>query len=462
MRLFLLLIGFLLAAPSARAQDIEKFFTFRVAIDAAGKVAQAVPDDTTAAFGADIVRVAAGLSRGLEFTPATRDGVPVPSETGLTLRVRFQAIGVGYQPVLLSAVSGPQVQQPGYINFPPGMKPGAAAAVRLMVPIGADGRVVGSGVTAVEAVPAPGAGKMIDTFVKAGIDSVRRWRYTPDRVGGQPVATQYEQGLNFCARGDAYCDTARLTPRGALSDVYPRAASPGVTLPRLRVAPAAPVPAGPTTRALFRVAIDADGRVSALHATGRPVTADAASVAATALRGARFMPARVDGRAVSSELNVVVPVHARSDGRGPDADLRALAWDIDLLQAPEPDAMLLNMSAGRTAGTALVRLRVALDAQGRGDRAASKIELLQIDPPSPTVRRRFSESLMQSVARMRVEPVLVDGHGVPMQFVRGWAFCVGSGVGCVAPALDAATVAAERQGAILPAGVELPRLAAMP
>ena len=87
--LLALLSASAVAGPPATANRMRaQFIGLRVSVDAAGKVQSSQPLDTAAlpAFN----QAAAEVARKLVFTPARKNGVPVASETSLSMTLALE------------------------------------------------------------------------------------------------------------------------------------------------------------------------------------------------------------------------------------------------------------------------------------------------------------------------------------------------------------------------------------
>jgi hypothetical protein len=109
-------------------------------------------------------------------------------------------------------------------------------------------------------------------------------------------------------------------------------------------------------------------------------------------------------------------------------------------------------------GEVHTRVHIVTDAEGRADRSASSVESVQILPRSSAAAEgALRKQLENTIAQTRVEPVLVDGKGIRLEFWRrhDYGFCSHTGGPCVPKAVPPAP---PEEGVKLPAGIELARL----
>lgn len=160
--------------------------------------------------------------RALEFEPGQIDGVPVETETTLSLTLLLsETADRGMDVAIADAHTGTIA-----IDMPPPMYPKAAlyghkeAEVTLDVEIAADGRLSLLGTD--YRGGAKGDRKL---FEQASIEAASRWTYRVERVGGHAVAARMSIPVSFCLEpssrpwcksGDSVRKTAdgRMVPAG--------------------------------------------------------------------------------------------------------------------------------------------------------------------------------------------------------------------------------------------------------
>jgi hypothetical protein len=434
-----------LALAQAEGPGMEKTATFRVLIDAAGKLKSAAPLD--AALGADLNRAIIGAAKDVVFEPAMRDGQAADFESQLTLTVRFvaQATG-GYKLELVSAALSPQPLERGMMVFPRGVDRKVGAVVAVQVAIGADGRVDTARSKVLRVAATTDSAKAAEEFGRATIEALGGYRFQPDLVGGKPVAMDILQTIRFCATD---CSKPQEPDLSSERAALPRIAEPGVRGARVPAALKFQAGGSLAKPMRFRMAIDANGAVTGVQPIGE---VDAALLASTRarLQAARFFPATIEGRPVASEMPVSVPVRV-ADGVA-QAQLERLTFDVGLLQET------MVSTRGLPDGELRARLHIVTGPDGRVDRAASGVESLELLPKGSVAQRRsVQDQLEKSLASVRVETVQVDGRNIPLEFYR-WriqSFCTSTGGHCTPPT---SAPPPPDPGISLPAGIELARL----
>lgn len=447
------------AAPLAIAQAgdamVEKSVMFRVVIDADGKLVSGIPRDP--ALGAEFLRAALALVKDVRFVPAQSDGRPSASETTLSLVVAIarQDDG-GYKLALKGSrlltepakMVGPVYPRAGMAKVQP------TGFIVLGVVVKPDGTVDPAQGRVLQSVFANANEAMQATLVKAAVDAVARWQFLPDIVAGKPVASLTSVPVRFCSRDG--CDVPATPVASSEMMSLPRSVTPGQVLPVMPHSDAIAIPTASTTRLAFRITIDASGAVTSLVPTGKPGPARYVQAASQALRSARFFPARVAGRAVSSEMTVAVPVV--EDGGGTDSvrvQIERLGYEYQLVSEMWP---YFPPELAGNGIDARIRYRVVIGDTGRADMNASKVEMIELSPAAPTLNRRIERSVLDAIKTIRVEPVVVDGKPLPISFTRGLYLCSGSNRQCAFDSVGEATLKAMREPPTLPAGVELAKL----
>jgi hypothetical protein len=185
----------LLGVASAQAAEPPRGETLnlRVSVDAAGKVASATPMDPAAALNA----AAQAYAAKLVFTPAKKDGVAVPSQTCLTMRLEVDPRPDGrFGLKLRRAVNGPCVVLVGKAD-PPKLPREQGGMVVAGADLRADGSVEPSSVkieSMVMSVPSSFAEARYADFVEK---SLRGTRFEVDTVDGAKVPTHVSMPYRF-------------------------------------------------------------------------------------------------------------------------------------------------------------------------------------------------------------------------------------------------------------------------
>ncbi|RYD15102.1 MAG: hypothetical protein EOP90_09140 [Lysobacteraceae bacterium] len=174
------------ALAAKAAQDLHLTHSWRVALDASGAVTQLESIDTLdPAVAAPLERAISGWS----FEPGRIDGVAAPTETTLTLDLRFvPADGDRYAIRIDDARTGGRVDAESsrrhFPRFPnQALKRGLFAMIVVKVDYDASGTVV-----AVEPQSELGLNAS-SSLEKATVAAVRQWAIQPERVGGRAVAS---------------------------------------------------------------------------------------------------------------------------------------------------------------------------------------------------------------------------------------------------------------------------------
>ena len=136
--------------------------------------------------------------RGWEFEPGTVDGVPVATETGLTLHVTAKpnaqggiALGIG------SASTGAMSQPLTPPRYPvDAARVGAEALLKLQVDINAAGMVVSAKVTDYESNSKSKYSRQ--ALEKAALEAATAWSFHPEKVGGKSLPVSMRMRISFC------------------------------------------------------------------------------------------------------------------------------------------------------------------------------------------------------------------------------------------------------------------------
>lgn len=231
----------LAATPAAAPRSKVEYYSAHVSVDARGRV-------TDAEMLGDVPKPIRTLldqtARKVEFEPARKGGVAVPSRTSLTLKMRFEPDGNGDYLARLEGISGGSAAFDKRRRVPfPGIAAGAGygAGVLALVSIRADGKVDMAN-SRIERVAMARNGKAWEdearreSFEKAVLRAVSRWTFAVEEVDGQPLATRVLVPVTFCPQ--ASCEgwpldvsapaDARPTPQDAdVQLARPREAAPG-------------------------------------------------------------------------------------------------------------------------------------------------------------------------------------------------------------------------------------------
>ena len=202
MRLCATLCTLALAAPALAAPEgaggplPPQTVMLKVGVDAAGRV------QTTASLDASAVpaylQAAEGYARRLEFTPARKDGVAVPSETYLSLVIATEPVGDGkFALKLRRAVNGPGVARLGKLDVPKYQGRRSGAMIVVSVDVDAEGKPDMATFRTVKADLRDDNSFAEARYVDAIRSSVRHSVFVPDKVGGAAVPSRLSLPYRF-------------------------------------------------------------------------------------------------------------------------------------------------------------------------------------------------------------------------------------------------------------------------
>jgi hypothetical protein len=224
------------ATPAAPADaPMEKSLSFRVLIDADGKLVSATPLATD--LGGAILRSAIGLAKSLSIRPAQAEGVPATAETILSVTVQLhRQPDDSYKLGLKSAslATEPLKRTPPQYRWLPGKnRQQASGLVVLALVVRADGSVDTSQTRVLQSAVTEGGEAELAKMAQAASKALAHWTYQPDRVAGQPVSTMTTQLIRFCAPGPGDCEQLPTPAPTAEMLTLPRAMTPERSLPVL-------------------------------------------------------------------------------------------------------------------------------------------------------------------------------------------------------------------------------------
>lgn len=237
----LMLLPLAAAAREEAPRNKVEYYSAHVSVDASGRVTDA---EMLGAVPRPIRVLLSDTARKVEFEPARKGGVAVPSRTSLTLKMRFEPDGNGDYLARLEGISGGSAAFDKRRRVPfPGIAAGAGygAGVLALLSIQADGKVDMAN-SRIERVALAQHGKPSDdaarraSFEKAVLRAVAKWTFAVEEVDGQPLATRVLVPVTFCPQ--ASCEgwpldvsapaDARPAPQDAdVQLAKPREASPG-------------------------------------------------------------------------------------------------------------------------------------------------------------------------------------------------------------------------------------------
>lgn len=212
MRVTRLILAALVAISSAGVtaaeepkQDgpVELWLTASVAIDEGGRV-QDLRWDEASKLDAAIADTLTPMVSGWEFTPATADGRPASTSTGLLVEVEVEPLDDGRAKVrVVNARTGPIVSSARPPSYPTdAVRAGVSASLQVVVEVGADGAPV---VRDVAYEGSDGADRHRDAFIASTRKALTRWTFHPEVVAGQAVQAPVSIPVEFCI--GTWCET---------------------------------------------------------------------------------------------------------------------------------------------------------------------------------------------------------------------------------------------------------------
>lgn len=239
--LLLVLVPLAAAARDGAPKTRVEYYSAYVSVDAAGRVTQA---EMLGDLPLAVRKLLQDTARKVQFEPARKGGVAVPSRTSLTLKMRLEQAGNGDYLARVEEVGGGSVafDKRRRVAFPRiAGRAGYGAAVLVQLSIRADGKVDMAN-SRIERVALARNGKAWEddarreSFEKAVLRAVANWTFAVEEVDGQPLATRVLVPVTFCPQAscegwplDVFAPAdARPAPQDAdVQLAKPRDAVPG-------------------------------------------------------------------------------------------------------------------------------------------------------------------------------------------------------------------------------------------
>jgi TonB family protein len=180
------------AAHAGAGKPVDLTMSWSVALDASGAITSLTPTQTT---NPGLYQRLEPAIRKWHFTTGKVKGVPVASETTLTLHVTLEPVDGFYRVRLRDAGTGAR-----YATMTPPKYPDDAVtskrggAVMLEVRYDASGKVTNA-VVVEGGLPKPG-----NDIERAAVAAVKHWTFTPESIGGHGVAGIARVPMCFSAR----------------------------------------------------------------------------------------------------------------------------------------------------------------------------------------------------------------------------------------------------------------------
>ena len=152
------------------------------------------------------------IIRGWAFEPGSVDGVPMQSETTLSLHLQAQKAGDGnYTLHIVEAHTGAATLRMSFPDYPKEqLFEGAEAKVILNVTVGVDGKP--SNVEVVEIRSNYRDPNNMKAFQSASLVAAKDWRYMPETVGGHAAASNMLVPVEFCVSCSKSLDKYSVVP----------------------------------------------------------------------------------------------------------------------------------------------------------------------------------------------------------------------------------------------------------
>ncbi|MDN5780464.1 MAG: energy transducer TonB [Luteimonas sp.] len=190
MRLVIVALAALSCIATAAPKQPETFDVWLragVDIDASGHVLDLQWEDQSKAHALIAERLAP-IVRSWEFEPATVDGRPEPTQTGLLIRVLVDELADGSVTLRLAdAQTGPTALSLAPPAYPmEAARGGVSAMVKVTVQVNADGSPT-IGEIAYESSAAGRSSDYRKVFVASATEAVKHWKFRPEVVAGRVV-----------------------------------------------------------------------------------------------------------------------------------------------------------------------------------------------------------------------------------------------------------------------------------
>jgi hypothetical protein len=235
--------GAILAADGAPMPDPS--VGLRVGLDAEGKVQSLEPAATGGS--SELNAAAAEFARKLSFSPARKDGVAAPSEFTLYLTLAMEPRAGGQFALrLVGACNGPGITELAPIRVPDSLPMSQRGGLLLVgTDLQADGRVVADSVKVVKAELSSPSTFVEARYLEAIRAALKKSRFLPETVAGQPVAAHVEMVFQLGGRPSPRDEEDRPLPGQpsaaaripASSDMpawHAAAMVPGIDLPQVQ------------------------------------------------------------------------------------------------------------------------------------------------------------------------------------------------------------------------------------
>jgi len=200
--LFFVLSSFAVSAHAAEQRPFDKTVQWTLSLDADGNIQDLKPVDRE--YLPDVRKQIEPIVRTWHFTPGKINGRAAPTETTLSVCVRFEADSanaLSYHAHVVSASTGPRYQHVVAPRYPDAAKKShEEGEVMLWVTFDADGRIVSA-----KKMSQMSAEHISPVLVDAAINSVKHWTFRTETVGGHGVASEALVPVCFMMSPTAQC-----------------------------------------------------------------------------------------------------------------------------------------------------------------------------------------------------------------------------------------------------------------
>lgn len=198
-------------AGSKQPETIDVWLRAGLQIDATGHV-QDVQWEEQSEVHALIAKRLVPIVRSWEFEPATADGQPAPTQTGLLIHILADELADGSLAMRLAdAKTGPSALSLAPPAYPmDAVRGGAEATVTVTVEVKADGSPV---VVETAYKSKSGSGSFRKAFLASALEAVKHWRFRPELVAGHVVpGSGVRIPIDYCLQiSSSSCNRDRKT-----------------------------------------------------------------------------------------------------------------------------------------------------------------------------------------------------------------------------------------------------------
>jgi len=187
------------AVTTAKDKETDLWLKASVSIDAQGRVTGLDWNNVQTPVYTLLAERVAPAVKAWEFVPATVDGQPTTTRTGLLIHVFVSALPDGDLKLRFgSAQTGPMAISLTPPRYPhAAAKAGVSALVTTLVQVTADGKPIINDLKVVS------DGGNRDAFEKASREAIANWTFRPEIVAGRAVPGTIRIPISYCMGGAA-------------------------------------------------------------------------------------------------------------------------------------------------------------------------------------------------------------------------------------------------------------------